>query len=238
MSNVMVTDNKCSPVGFISGDTNSNNLLDLTETWSYSCTMTVSQTTTNTVTATGQANGFTAIDTANATVVVGLASPPPLINIVKKPNVFVVAAGGAVTYTYKVTNPGTVALSNVSVVDDKCSPVSALLSGDTNTDSLLDPSETWTYTCQTNLAATTTNIATAEGAANGLTAIDFSLATVVVPLVEPTPTPTVPGLPSAGINSGGVDGGLLGVIVLVGAFAAITAVRSVRKKRACHYGRS
>jgi LPXTG-motif cell wall-anchored protein len=224
LSNVTVTDDKCSPVGFVSGDTNSNNLLDVTETWHYSCTTTVSQTTTNTATATGQANGFTAVDTANATVVVGLASPPPLINVVKKPSVFnLPAGGGAVTYTYTVTNLGTVPLSNVSVVDNKCSPVSSP-TGDINSNSQLDTSETWVYTCQTTLTATTANTAIAEGSANGLTAIDFSLATVLVP-PSPSASP-VPKLPNTGAGSNDKSGILWGAIVLAAAlFSVLTLTR-------------
>jgi uncharacterized repeat protein (TIGR01451 family) len=86
---------------------------------------------------------------------------------------------GTVTYTKKVTNPGTVALSNVTVTDDKCSVVS-YVSGDVNKDSKLDTNETWTYTCKTRLTQTTTNTAIASGSANGLIATDHAFATVVV----------------------------------------------------------
>ena len=200
MSNVTVADNKCAPVGFVSGDTNGNSQLDLNETWMYRCTTTLSQTTTNTVTATGQANGFTATDTANATVVVGVPVVPPLIHVVKKPNVFLLpAGGGAVTYTYTVTNPGTEPLNNVSVIDDKCTGLPGRVvghPGDLNQNNLLESNESWTFTCQTILTQTTTNTGTAEGHANGLTAIDFSPATVVV---APPPAAPVPGLPNTGL---------------------------------------
>jgi uncharacterized repeat protein (TIGR01451 family) len=179
MSTVIVTDNKCAPVNFISGDTNSDSKLDTSETWTYQCTTTLSQTTTNTAAASGQANGFTATDTATATVVVGTPLPPPLIHVVKIPSVLVVTSGGSVLYTYTVTNPGTAPLSNVNVVDNKCSPVSGP-SGDTNNNNILEASETWTYTCQMNLTATTVNTATAQGSASSLTATDSSIATVVV----------------------------------------------------------
>ena len=46
------------------------------------------------------------------------------------------AGGGDVTYSYDVTNVGNVALSNVSVSDDKCSPVT-YVSGDSDHDSKL-----------------------------------------------------------------------------------------------------
>ena len=218
MSNITVTDDTCSPVSYISGDTDADNRLDTTETWSYSCTMTLSTTTTNTVTATGLANGFTATDTANATVVVSSATVPPLINIVKTPNTFLIASSsGTVIYTYEVTNPGTVALNGVSVTDDKCAPLSSP-SGDSNTNNLLDVSETWVYTCQTTLTETTTNTATAIGSANDLTATDTSTTTVVViPPVESTIV-TIPKLPNTGISpqqNVGLGSVLVGIITIL-----------------------
>ena len=124
---------------------------------------------------------------------------PPLINVVKTPAPLALTSGqGSVTYTYRVTNPGKVALSNVSVSDNKVSTVK-YVSGDINADSLLQPSETWVYTSQMILKATTTNTATAKGTANGMTATDIAIATVVVttPVVV---VPTVAGgqLPKTG----------------------------------------
>ncbi|MFA6474740.1 MAG: ice-binding family protein [Patescibacteria group bacterium] len=188
MSNIAVTDDKCDTVEYVSGDTNSDDMLDLDEAWLYSCTRTVSKTVTNTVTATGEANGYTAIDTANATVVVGVALPPPLITLVKTPDSTTIPESGDVTYTYTVTNPGTVALTDVSVVDDKCSPVT-YVSGDDNDSGTLNVLETWIYTCTTNLTDTTTNTGTAQGSANGITIIDYSVVTVVNLPVEEDTTP-------------------------------------------------
>ena len=78
---------ECAPVTFVSGDTNGNKLLDLNETWTYDCLKTVSQTETNTATAHGWASGWDGYSTANATVVVGVSSTPPLIHLIKKPSV-------------------------------------------------------------------------------------------------------------------------------------------------------
>ena len=189
MSNITVVDNKCSAVTYVSGDIDGDSNLDVNEVWNYRCTMALSQTTTNTVTATGQASGSVAVDTANATVIVGVPIVPPLIHLVKRPDAFVVPVNGGVMYTYTVTNPGAMPLSNVSVVDNKCAPLSGR-SGDINNNNMLDISETWTYTCRTNLAVNTVNTAIAEGSANGLTAIDYALATVVT---------SSPALPNTGI---------------------------------------
>jgi uncharacterized repeat protein (TIGR01451 family) len=200
LSNVSVTDNKVSPVTYVSGDVNGDNLLEPGETWIYTGTANLAATTTDTATATGSANGLTTTDIAYATVVVtppgssnggggGNAYYPPLINVVKIPSPLVLpAAGGTVTYTYTVTNPGDVALSNVSVTDNEVSPVT-YVSGDVNGDNLLEPGETWIYTGTANLNATTTDSATATGSANGLTATHIAYATVVV-------TPTAVGTPA------------------------------------------
>jgi uncharacterized repeat protein (TIGR01451 family) len=195
VTNVTMIDNACSPVTLVSGDANSDGKLDLTETWKYVCSTNISTTTTNIVVATGWANGISATSVANATVAVGTPVEPPLIHVTKIPNpLTLLVGGGMVTYTEKITNPGTVALNNVTLVDNKCSPMK-YISGDTNSDSKLDPSETWTYTCRTNLTKTTTNTAIAAGEANGFTVRDLAVATVVV-------AGAAPKLPNTGSDSG------------------------------------
>jgi len=192
MTNVTMVGDTCSPIVLASGDANNNSILEVNETWTYTCTANLTATHTNTVVATGWANGISAVDIASATVVVGQPIVPPLIHITKTPNPLALSAkGGMVTYTKKVTNPGTVALSNVQVTDDKCSPVT-YISGDLNSDSKLDVTETWTYTCKANLTKTTTNTAIATGQANGMTVRDIAIATVVVAAV-------VPALPNTGL---------------------------------------
>jgi len=225
MNTVWVKDDKCSPVTFTAGDTNSNGLLDLTETWTYSCTKTVSKTETNTATAHGYANGFDVYDNSIATVVVSLPIIPPLIHLVKVPNIFgLPAGGGAVTYSYAVTNPGTAPLSNVSITDDKCTGLPGRVvghPGDLNKNNLLDPGETWQFTCKTNLTQTTTNIGTATGYANGLMAIDYSPATVYV---------APPGLPNTGLPPQMAT--LWDAVIALGVLALISSSFVVLKKRA------
>ncbi len=211
ISDTNVFDDKCSNVKYLSGDLNNDLKLDISEVWKYSCTQVLSTTITNTATVTGNANGSTAIDTANATVVVGAPIQPPLIHLIKIPNVFSVLTGGSVNYTYTITNPGVVSLSYISLVDDKCSPILGH-TGDVNNNNLLDISESWIYTCRTNLSTTTTNTATAEGTANGLTAIDYAIATVVT--VSPTFPNTGLDLSGNNISWGTILGGIVTVSVL------------------------
>lgn len=193
-TNITMADDTCSPLVLTAGDTNANAQLEVSETWTYTCSDTLAATHTNTVVATGWANGVSATDTATATVVVGSSTVPPLIHVTKVPApLTLLAGGGSVTYTMQVTNPGTAALTNVQVNDDKCSPMT-YISGDADSDSALDSAETWVYTCQANLTKTTTNIVTATGEANGLTARDTAIATVIV-------AGAAPGLPNTGIES-------------------------------------
>jgi len=219
VTDITMVGDTCSPIVRVSGDTDGDNQLDVTETWVHTCSTLLTQTHTNTIVATGWANGISASDIASATVVVGAPVVPPLIHVTKVPNPLTLnAGGGMVTYTKRVTNPGTVPLSNVRLTDDKCSPV-AFVSGDADNDSMLDPSETWTYTCRTNITATTANTVVAAGDANGLTARDFATATVVV-------AASVPALPQTGF---GGSGGLTGLAAGLAAAGALLYV--IRKRR-------
>ena len=223
VTDITMVGDTCAPIVRVSGDTDGDNQLDLTETWVHTCSTTLTATHTNTVVATGWANGLTATDIASATVVVGAPVVPPLIHVTKVPSPLTLPVGGGmVTYTKKVTNPGTVALSNVRLTDDKCAVVT-FVSGDADNDSMLDTSETWTYTCQTNLAATTTNTVVALGEANGLTARDFAIATVVV-------ATAVPALPKTGFGS--TDGTLAWSLLTAGILAAAFLLRAFRKGQA------
>ncbi len=198
VTDITMIDDSCTVMAFVSGDLNADTKLDFDETWLYRCTVTLSATHTNIVVATGWANGLSTSDAASATVVVGIPVVPPLIHVTKVPNpLALIAGGGNVTYTEIVTNPGTVPLSHVTLTDDKCSPVTRI-SGDVNNDDLLDVSESWTYTCTTALTKNTTNTAVATGQANGFTATDFAIATVIVAVAPLLPNT---GAASAGMNA-------------------------------------
>lgn len=161
---VTMVDDKCAAVTFVGGDTSNLGFLDPTERWTSTCTPSpaLQTTTTNVVTATGTDDeGNRATDTATATVAVISSA----IAIDKSVDATSVAPGTTVTYTFRVTNPGTVPLAGVIVSDDKCAPV-LFDGGDANDDRLLQPAETWMFHCtqvQTGDAALTTNIGTALG---------------------------------------------------------------------------
>lgn len=232
MSDVTMVGDTCSPITLVSGDTNSNDVLEVSETWVYTCTTTLTETHTNTVVATGWANGLSAVDIASATVVVDEPEEvvPPLIHVTKVPDPLTLPVGGGmVTYTETITNPGTVDLSNVTLSDDKCSPLQ-FNSGDSDNDDELDTTETWTYTCRESLSQTTTNTAVATGEANGITVRDFAIVTVVVPVSTSTPaTPEVPGLPDTGFTP--LKSALAWSLVAVGIFAVSLLFVLFRKKQ-------
>ncbi len=53
--------------------------------------------------------------------------------------------GDTITYTFEVTNTGNMPLYNVSLEDDVLGSITNLISGDTNSDGMLDTDEVWTY---------------------------------------------------------------------------------------------
>ncbi len=79
LHNVRVTDDKVSPVTYISGDANNDDLLQVSETWVYTSSTNLAATTTNIVTARGSSGGTTVTDTATAIVVV--SSPAAIVPI-------------------------------------------------------------------------------------------------------------------------------------------------------------
>ena len=142
----------------------------------------------------------------------GPAPATPQIDLAVSASPTSLVGSGSVTYTYTVTNPGSVALSGVSISDITCSPAT-YVSGDTNKDGLLEPGESWTFTCITTLAATTTDHATATGTGNG-TAVSATAATSVTVTTPSalTPVTLIDGI-AAGVNRGTSGFGTRSVVV-------------------------
>jgi uncharacterized repeat protein (TIGR01451 family) len=88
--------------------------------------------------------------------------PEPAITIVKTPPLQYVLAGGSATFTFTVTS--TTWISNVVVTDAPACDTMTGPAGDTNGDSILQPTETWTYTCTiNNVTADFTDTVTVTG---------------------------------------------------------------------------
>lgn len=194
LTDVQVTDDKCSPIKFIEGDDNGDGKLDYAETWRYDCVIRLYETTQSIATVIGTANNLPTAHKAYVTVVVGSDNPFPLVNIINVSKISYPLSlpieGGEVTFTYRVNNPGVVPLSNISVTDDKCSNMSGKL-GDTNYNNLLDITEVWIYTCRTHLTQTTTNTVSITAFAGELRAVGYATMTVVV-------EPSTPNFPETG----------------------------------------
>jgi uncharacterized repeat protein (TIGR01451 family) len=120
LHNVTLTDPRCAatPTLLTKSGGNNDNVLDLTETWNYSCTHVVTSSDPdplpNTATATG-------VDPLNKTVSAQASHTVDLIH----PAITVVKSGpaqahegDAVTYSFKVTNTGDIGLTNVAVDDN------------------------------------------------------------------------------------------------------------------------
>ena len=112
-----------------SGDTNSNSILDIGETWNYSASFTVTQ---PVVDDGGNISNVATVDTAQTTPLASAPVTTPVTqtrtllfaksailngNPVGLPVTTALAAGDVVTYRYDVTNTGNVTMSNVGVSD-------------------------------------------------------------------------------------------------------------------------
>jgi hypothetical protein len=160
-----------------SGDTNSNNILEVTETWTYTATRTVTVGQySNIGSVTAQDAVGNQVDDTDPSNHFGVSAA---INVVKSTNGQdantttgpFLGVGSTATFTYVVTNPGNVALATVVLRDDNGTPgntaddiTPTLLSGDTNSNGRLETTETWNYQAtRTVTAGQYTNIATVSG---------------------------------------------------------------------------
>ena len=119
-------------------------------------------------------------------------SAQPSIKVTVVPNQPAIVYGGLIVYGYTVTNTGTVPLSNVTIADEKCQPISPPYGG-TNLNGVLDANgESWMYACATFLTKDTVDTATVTGIYSGTTVTATGSASVTV---GPPPV-TAPGIPT------------------------------------------
>jgi hypothetical protein len=191
-------------------DPNGNGILDVGETWNYSCTAAPTESVTNTATVTGTplnptdnspfpGDPVTAGDTAHVQIV------QPGLTLTKTIDQNLVFPGTEVHYAYAATNTGDIALRNDTgdpgwVADNACAPVT-YTGGDANTDRLMNSGETWTFTCTKAINTPTINIATivaqpVDGNGNPaggvLTRRDIAFVRVVTPGIAVTKESTRP----------------------------------------------
>jgi hypothetical protein len=163
ITNVVLTDNKLGVItGPASGDTNGNNQLDLSETWTYTKETTLSVSTTNTATASGNAPAGSPLSVTSDPVTVNVIDPEISITKSVSPSIGIIYAGDSVVYTYEVTNTGVGDLGNIVVTDDQNGVTPVYVSGDDG-DKILETGEKWMYTAQVQLSDTVTNTGSVKG---------------------------------------------------------------------------
>ena len=196
ISDVVLTDDLCAPVTYVSGDTGDDDILGTGEVWTYSCaaTFTTVGTFTNHVTATGTnlVDGKPAPDEfAEATVEVTSPPPPkPQIKITKTAPVQA-AVGDDIAYRLEVSITVDRALQDVTVSDPICDSPPVLLSkngGDQ--DDQLEMGEVWVYECRHVITAADVprldNVAAASGVdVSGVKTTDTDTAGTLISEVKP-----------------------------------------------------
>ncbi|WP_133411837.1 DUF7507 domain-containing protein [Agromyces badenianii] len=160
-----VADDTCAPVGYSGGD-DGDGLLNPGETWSFTCQRTVNTPTLNIATIVAQPVSDGApvggVLTRHDIAFVDVASPgiaiakTALTAVVLDPDAEPIRGPDTpdprpAEYVYEVSNPGAVPLRDVDPSDDRCAPLALDPAGDVNGDGNLDPSEVWSYTCDTAL---------------------------------------------------------------------------------------
>ena len=185
ISNVALSDDLCSPLVRQADDPgDDDNILEVGETWVFTCTMThnTAGTYTNHVTATGTAADGLPAPEENAQATVTVINPHTTLTKTASPTDG--RAPLTVTYTYRETNDGDDPISNVALTDDLCAPVVRGADDPGDDDNILEVGETWVFTCTMThtTAGTYTNHVTATGtAADGLPAPEeYAQATVTV----------------------------------------------------------
>jgi uncharacterized repeat protein (TIGR01451 family) len=200
LSNVTVTDNRIASANiiFIGGDADNDQKLDIDETWTYEANNqdVLSGQYTNIGTAIGTAaNGTQVNDTDNANYF-GFSGSLPALEIKKYTNAPTavgnsgdlvdpygydadlqtgpyIKVGDTVTWTYVVSNNGTVSLNNLQVTDNILGVNPVKISESINTNGILEANEIWVYTATgTAIAGQYANTGTAN--AVGPTGIQYT----------------------------------------------------------------
>ena len=195
LSDVIVTDPLIATITGPTGDTDGDGELDVTETWIYTGTYSITQEDIDAGEVINQATVKANDPMDNAVIDLSdessvLENDPTIIELCQNPAIAIVKTGifndenqndcsdvdETITYTFTVTNEGNVSLSNVTVTDPMIATITGP-TGDTDGDGELDVTEVWIYTgtyaiTQGDIdAGQVTNQATAEGTAPDTTVV-------------------------------------------------------------------
>ncbi len=147
LSGVDVADVFAGGATYVSGDTDNDNVLDLTETWTYTADYLATQADIDR--GTDLVNIVSVTSTEVTTPVTAQAvttiARTAALSVSKTVDHASISAPGPLVYTITVTNTGTVGLSGVAVADAFAGGA-AYVSGDTDGDNVLDLTEAWIYT--------------------------------------------------------------------------------------------
>jgi uncharacterized repeat protein (TIGR01451 family) len=202
LTGVVLTDPLTSGASLVSGDTTNPGVLDVGEIWIYGATYTV---TPADLTAGTPIVNTATVDTdqtgpASASATTTISQGPALAVAKSSTTTSITAAGQVVPYTFTVTNTGNVSLTAITVSDPACDAAPTYVSGDTNTDTTLQTSETWTYTCdrtvtqaQINAGGNLSNTVTADSAESAPATDTLDIAIVQNPALTITKTITSGG---------------------------------------------
>ncbi|WP_035456984.1 DUF7507 domain-containing protein, partial [Algoriphagus terrigena] len=135
------------------GDEDSDGVLDVGETWTYTATHVVTQedidngSFTNEVTASGDPAAGTLPDETDEVTVPAIQNPDWEMTktTTNNPKEYA-SAGDVIEYDIVIANTGNVSIKSVEVFDTGATNPPVYESGDNNDDDVLDVGETWTYT--------------------------------------------------------------------------------------------
>jgi hypothetical protein len=177
LSNVSIIDDVLGDITTDYEADHGGNTLAAGDSEEFTVNHTISATTTNTVTATGDFGPATPADTDTATATVTAVVCD--IDITKDVSDDTICEGSdtEVTYTFVVSNPGGVDLTNVSIIDDQLGDITADYEA-AHGGNTLAAGDSQEFTVNDTLSATTTNIVTATGDAAGVSTQDTATATV------------------------------------------------------------
>ena len=188
-------DDVCAPIerGPDGPGGNNDAVLDVGETWHFTCTNNPVEDVADTARVTGvpvnpvTGNPFAGRNppvNASDSAAVVLVNPDIRLTKTADPTQVVVSPGGSatVTYTFTATNPGDTPLNRPGappggagpsatdpgwVVDPQCDQLTTFTGGDANANELLDPGEAWTFTCTNQVSDNAAHLVPNEAAITG-----------------------------------------------------------------------
>lgn len=171
---VTTDDSGCSAtIAYASGDANNDGKLSPGETWVFTCTTSFTTAGSKTVTAVGHGTSIlgdvTFCPTADTTKVCDADEKTTVgVTVINPSTELTKTATALITYTFKERNTGDTALSSPTLSDPNCSSTPAYSGGDDNSNSKLDPGETWVFTCSQTLNGPTGDTGTASVTNTGI----------------------------------------------------------------------